>query len=300
MTMWLFRGRKLTLKNNYRTWGKWYKDNSALLKHATKYFVASVKTPKYDVALGKYPFLLHQEWAHTEQRYYTEELMAHVRKHLKDFENFRALRQTYLVPTKVYVRLDGDIEILLSKVITVEKPLYERDRLLQIFKACPPGSYGYYAYRGLGPVKFFVGSFAAAKIDQFFASLAQFLKQPFGESVDDIMTFAETSYWNSRKEHSKDDFVNWVAGQVIGQKGRSNTVWLASKVSEWVEGQRHTSLPGGQELTEKDWNEVASVLKEMTEQIDVDIADGIGKRMGELYDEIVAKKQKTSSMDDLD
>lgn len=299
MTMWLFRGRKLTLKNNYRTWGKWFKDNSALAKHATKYFVQSVKTPRYDQALGKYPILLHKEWAHTEQRYYTEDLMAHVRKHLKGFENFHALRQTYLVPTKIMFRLDGEMEILLSKVVTVEKPLYERDRLLQLFKACPPGSYGYYAYRGLRPVKFFVGSFAAAKIDQFFASFAQFLKQPFGKSVDDIMSYAETYYWNTRQEHSKEDFVNWVAGQVIGQEGRSNTVWLASKVYEWVEGQRHTPLPGGQELTEKDWDEVANVLRDMTARYDSEAADGLGVRMGELYDEIVAKKQ-TSSMDQLD
>jgi hypothetical protein len=210
--------------------------------------------------------------------------MEHVRKHIPEFD-FRATYYTILQDR--WNPMYGQLDFSAAAVITeVEGELYERDRLMQLFEQCPEGSYGYYAARGLRPVKLVVQSFAAAQIDQFFASCTELLVQPFGPRSDNIMSALETYYWNTRK-----DFIDYTAGQLLGQRGRSNAVWLAAKVSEFVEGQRHTKLPDGKELTEEQWNEITATLLKLAPQINIDALDGLVKSLSDTYDRMAEENR---------
>jgi len=284
MKKWFEIPNKVVLSNPYRPWGQWYKDNKVLSIAAWQYYVKSRKNPSYESVMKKYAVFYTKRKDFATITYYNPKLMTHMRKHLVEFPNFRTDFYTFFLAK--WNPIYGDIDLSGIEIVHVERVLYERDRLLQVFQLCPEGSYGWYAYRGLRPVKFFVQSFAAAQIDQFFAACIMFLKQPFGPSVDNIMTAMETWYWNSRE-----DFVDWAAGQLLGQRGRSNTVWLAAQVSSWLATQRTTSLPSGEELTQEQWNEIGELLIDVSSRMNNDVLDKLRGELSDLYDTMVVKNQ---------
>lgn len=292
MKNWFSIPHPIKLKKPYRTWGEAFKQTKWLAKEAYNYYKKDRELTKYNRVVQKHGILLSNFTRITDKPFYNPKLMAHVKKYITGFEGFQVEGRSYFVAgwNPIY----GDTDWSGGVVVTIEKEPYERDRLLQLFKACQPGSYGYYAYRGLSPVKYFVQSFAAAEIDKFFASNAQFIAQPFGPFVDNIMTTLESAYWNARPKNEVRDYI---AGQVIGQKQRSDAVRLASVVSRWLETVRHTPLPDGRELTEDQWNEIGQILGAMVAQVDDDSLQGLVWYLNDIYDQMVEKnKEKAKSI----
>jgi hypothetical protein len=281
MKRWISIPNPVTLKNPYRTWGQSFLTNIRLARYGYQYYVASRRRTNYERIIASNSLLLSTRFGPSTNPYYDPELMAHLRKYL-NFQGFKTRFDTYLVGhwNPIY----GELDFTAGTVVVIEQTLYERDRLLQVFRACPEGSYGYYAYYGLSPIKLLVQSFAAAEIDKFFASLAQFIREPFGADIDNMMTALETMYWISRE-----NWVDYAAGQIIGQEGRSAPVAAASRVLTWVEGQRS----GSSALTSDQWNEIRDVLNVIVKQVDGDVAKArfddkivtqIKKKLGEMYD----------------
>ncbi len=280
-------GKQIVIPSTYRSWGQAYKDNLYLSKKGAGYFANYIKTPKFDSVYTKYAVLLskHQDFA--SKKYYNDILMSKVRTNIPNFTNFSTNYYTYLVPRWNIIYDQWDYEG--ASVVVLEEELDKRDRLLQIFESCPEGSYGYYAYRGLRPVKLMVQSFAAAEIDQFFASCSELLAQPFSVDVDNVMSALETIYWNTM---TRKEYVDWAAGQLIGQGGRSKVVSLAARISGWVEGRRYTKLSGGKELTQEQWEEIKEKLISLTAQISEDTIADFQKWLGEKYDEYQLKNKE--------
>jgi hypothetical protein len=291
MKNWFSIPNKIVLSKPYRSWGQSFKDNAFLAKIAYQYFRKDRELTAYERAVQKYGILLSKHAVLVQKPFYDEKLMEHVKKHIKGFRGFQTEGRTYFVTgwNPIY----GEEEWTGGVIVTMEKELYQRDRLLQLFKSCDPGSYGYYAYRGLSPVKFFVQSFASAQIDQFFASNAQFIAQPFGPFVDNIMTTLETAYWNTRP---RSEVTDYIAGQVIGQKQRSDAVRLASVVSRFLEGIRYSPLPDGRELTEAQWNEIGQILRALVAQVDEDSLQGIVWYINDIYDKMVQKNKEQAKL----
>lgn len=278
-------GERVFIPNAFRSWGNAFKDNIFLTKKSTDYAKLWVKTPKFDQALIKNAVYVRRYKDFSTKKYYNQKLMSHMRTSIPRFNNFSTNYYVYLTP--LWNSIYGDWDYEGASVVVVEEELYERDRLLQIFRSCPEGSYGYYAYRGLRPVKLVVQSFAAAEIDKFFASFSELLAQPMSENVDNVMSALETMYWNSRQE-----YVDWAAGQLIGQKGRSKTVSLAAEVSGWIEGERYTPLEGGRELTGEQWKEIRNKLISLTGVINDDTIDAFREWLGTKYDEFTQKNKE--------
>jgi hypothetical protein len=237
--------------------------------------------------------LISKESELTTIPYYSEKLMAHVRRNIPGFAGFKADFYTYFVPAwnPIYGDVDWSGDKMVGAIVKVEQVLYQRDRLLQIFHACPQDSYGYYAAQGLGPVKFVVQSFASAEIDKFFASCAQYLSQPFSERINFIMSTLETLYWNSRPA-----FIDWAAGQLLGQYERAAAVRNAALVGlvslfldEWQGS--YTQLAESRELTHEQIDEVVRVLTELAPQIDSGALEVLTTRLGKMYDEAVKKNE---------
>jgi hypothetical protein len=189
-------------------------------------------TPRYQQAAYKYAgsMLLSKTPGLATKPYYQPELTSLLHKHLPNWYGFQTQFYSYLEMN--WSSIFGDWDYSSAKLVhKEEQPLLQRDRLMQIFGACPRGSYGYYAYRGLTPFKALVGSYASAAIDEFFASNIELLRQPFTGLVNDIMSTKETVYWNSQQE-----FTNWLAGQLLGKDGRSNVVRWSARLSTFLEG----------------------------------------------------------------
>jgi hypothetical protein len=182
--------------------------------------------------------------------YYNTELMGLLRKHLPSWENFHTWHYTFAQAQWDSIRSDWDTSSV--TFVELERPLLQRDRLAQIFQACPPGSYGYYAARGLAPFKLAVGSFASAQIDEFFASNVEVLVQPYSALVNDIMSMAETAYWDSQEE-----FTNWLAGKFLRKSGRERGVGWPALAHQFAFG---TPQPGGEPLSESELQKVREIL----------------------------------------
>lgn len=194
--------------------------------------------------------------------YYHPVLMLHLQRHLPGWTGFKA--QYYEYVHQHWNSMYGDWDWSdVGQVVVVEQPLLQRDRLMQIFEACPEGSYGYYAKYGLGPFKGVVGSFAAATIDQFFASQIQFLKQPMSPAINEIMSSMETKYWNSRET-----WLEWIAGKTFTQGMRKLGVSLPSHLLTVWEGQRKPTLPSGEELEEVQLGIALELLREHLPELD--------------------------------
>ena len=278
---WFSIPNPILLSRPYRGWGSAFLTNSYLMKGAVEYYVKQRKRTVYERLIKGDSVLLKSYYAPPSIPYYDPKLMAHLKKYLK-FQDFRVRYDVYLRGrwNHIYAELDFSA----GEIVTIEQEIYQRDRLMQIFKSCPTGSYGWYAYYGLGPVKFLVQSYAAAEIDKFFGSFAHIIAEPFGRSIDNLMTALETMYWNSRTE-----WIDYAAGQVIGQPGRSLGVRLGAKAKGYVEDQ---SKPGT--LTEGEWSDVRSTIIDVMDSIDKDVSLAtkneqiiarIRKILGDIYDQ---------------
>ena len=241
--------RLFQLVSNYRTYGR-------NLWGRLHFRNRQAQQPFFQQRVLQYPpaQLLRIAVEPTTVPYYSPELMTHLRQHLPNWNGFHTEVRTYFFSTWNSIYGDWDLE---GRVVRIERPLLQRDRLEQIFAACPDGSYGYYASRGLAPFKAVVGSFASATIDEFFASQIHWLKQEFGREVNIIMSTMETRYWNSRE-----DLVEWLAGQTFRAWMRRIGVSIPSYVMTIWEGQRKPSLPPGEALEAEQLQEAINLLNE--------------------------------------
>lgn len=232
-------GKMFTLSRNYGQLGRnvW---------REIKFYNPQKQFPWYQQALARYSeaMLIERRIDTATVPYHNQDLMSHLWRHLPNWRGFQTEYRTYAQAQWTPIFQDWDWSTV-KIVVNQEQPLLQRDRLMQIFGACPPGSYGYYAQYGLAPFKAVVGSFASATIDEFFASHVEWLKQPFSEQVNDIMSTLETYYWNDRQ-----DLVNWLAGQTLGKLGRELAVQLPANLMTLWEGKRQPAIPEGEELTE--------------------------------------------------
>lgn len=227
-------------------------------------FSSAPSTPAYHQVLStcSEPRLARVRIDRATVPYYQPELMNHLRTHLPDWGGFTTVFETHVYQTWNTVYGDWDWSEF-GGVVEVEQPLLQRDRLIQIFAACPTGSYGYYAQYGLAPFKAVVGSFAAATIDEFFASQVHFLKQPMSAPMNDIMSSLETKYWDSQQ-----DFTDWLAGKTFTKGMRELGVSVpASLLTVW-EGKRKPALPPGEALEEEQLAEATAVLHEALPGLD--------------------------------
>lgn len=220
------------------------------------------RTERFKEGTKKYAntMLLSKKYELVSKPYYQPELMVKLHTYLPAWPGFQTWHYQYVqgLWNSMYGELDfRDIAVF----ITQEKPLLQRDRLEQIFRACPPGSYGFYAARGLAPFKLAVGSFASAQIDEFFASNIDLLTQPFSKLVNDIMSTKETSYWKSQKE-----FTNWLAGHFLSKGGREKGVAWPAAVHKFAFG---TPEPEGEVLTEEQLAKLKAELEEQLPQLNV-------------------------------
>ncbi len=239
-------------------------------------------TPRFDDTARRLtePQLLsvHVDLATTP--YYNPVLFAHVRRHLPGWAGFRTEFHTVLHSRWNSIYLDWDPPTGEAGSVTVEEaPLGRRDRLMQLFEACPVGSYGYYARDGLAPFKAVVGDLAAATIDEFFAGQAHFLKQPFGPQVNEVMSLLETNYWDSR-----DRFSEWLAGKTFTQGMRKAGVGVAAAVRGLWEG-GHAPTPPGEALDGARLAEVVAAIESRLDDLDARAFEALAT---ELYERAAA------------
>jgi hypothetical protein len=280
----MFPVRMFRFVRNYRRTGRRVWEN-------LHFFNRQRALPRYQAALTRYSeaMLIERRIDVAATPYYNQELMAHVRRHLPNWRGFQTEHRSYVYAewSPIFQEWDWSTAKL---VLNQEQPLLQRDRLMQIFAACPEGSYGYYAQFGLAPFKAVVGSFAAATIDELFASQVHILKQPFSPEINDIMSTIETRYWNSRE-----DLLEHIAGLFLIKSGRERGVrWPAKLMTIW-EGQRKPKLPEGEALEAEQLAEAQSVLTEENLKKMDDAA--MVKFSSDLYDRLVAegkaKKDRT-------
>jgi len=219
-----------------------------------RFYNPEMLTPRYQQAVYRYTgsMLLTRRPGLVSRPYYEPELMALLHRHLPEWRDFQTEYYDYIQAQ--WSSIFGDWDWSTIKIVTnEEQPLLQRDRLMQIFGACPKGSYGYYAKRGLGPVKAVVGSFASAAIDEFFAKHVELLTQPFSELVNVMMSTQETHYWDTRKE-----FTDWLAGQLLGQSDRANVVRWAAELSAFLDDLPNTA---GKDLTAEQLQEIRTDIE---------------------------------------
>jgi hypothetical protein len=278
---------RVVVNQNYKSIGTRFWNFGSVSWAGWKYFVKDRTTPSYLRVVAKHSILLSKKRDFVKIDYYDPQLMSHVKKHLPDFQNFSTNFYTFMVVE--WNPIYGDIDWRgHGKIIVVEEVLYQRDRLLQIFGSCPEGSYGYYAQIALTPFKFAVQSFAAARIDEFFAAVAQLLIQPFGPKINGIMTGLESSYWYSLDQ--KAEFIEWAAGQLLSQDGRALPPWLASQWETFKGTKLRAPFEDGRTLTAKQLEEIEDVVVEMLPIINGDALKGLTKVLSDLYDEKMKKK----------
>jgi hypothetical protein len=217
--------------------------------------------------------------------YYNAQLMAHLRRHLPDWNGFHTEVRTYFHSNWNSIYGDWDLE---GTVVRIERPLLQRDRLMQIFQACPEGSYGYYAARGLAPFKSVVGSLAASTIDEFFASQVHWLKQGFSDAINDIMSTMETDYWESRE-----DLVEWLAGRTFTKWMREVGVAVPAYVLTIWEGKRKPSLPEGEAPEEEQLQAAANLLKENLPKLNRDAVEAYSVQ---LWEEVLRKRKAKEAL----
>lgn len=246
----------------FRTSPRWFRFRQAVLDHTDRQ-------------------LLDVTWRAAESPANSPELLAHVRRHLPGWPGFRTRVYTYVDlewnPIFGELRLPSHGPTIHEEV----EPEGQRDLLAQLFAACPEGSYGYYAQWGLGPFHTLVGSTAAATIHLFFASQAQFLKQPMGDLVNEIMSTLETKYWDSQQ-----DVVDHLAGLFLDKRGRQWGVAGPRRLRTIWEGHRTPDLPQADKLSEQQLQEVADKLNDNLDALDATAAATFAQQ---LYDKAVAE-----------
>lgn len=223
--------------------------------------------------------LLDITWRPVASPVYSLEVMAHLRANLPGWEEFRVPVYTYVDQTwnSIYGDFDTPAD---ARVYEEVGQIGERDRLEQIFAACPAGSYGYYAQWGLAPFKAVVGSTAAATIDEFFAKNVHLLTQPMSPEITEILSTLETKYWNSRT-----DILDYIAGRVLNKRTRAWGVATPAALRRLWEGERTPALPPGEELDTEQAQEIAEALNENLPQLDLEAAQRFAN---ELYEQAVA------------
>ena len=259
-----------------------------------RFFNPQKSLPWYRNALSRYSeaMLIERRIDIATIPYYNEDLMARLRDQLPNWKGFQTEHRSYVRADWNTIYQDWDWSTA-RIILNEEQPLLQRDRLMQIFAACPEGSYGYYAQYGLAPFKAVVGSFASATIDQFFANQAQFLKQPFSPQVNEIMSTLETHYWNSRA-----DLLEHIAGLFLDKGGRQRGVRYPAKIMTVWEGQRKPAITEGEALESEQLAEAQAALTEENLKLLDDAA--IARFTSELYERLVAKgKAKADSQDAL-
>jgi hypothetical protein len=216
--------------------------------------------------------------------YYNPLLMGHVKTYLPEWPGFLTEYRTYLTAQWSTIFFDWDWQTV-TLVADEEQPLLQRDRLMQIFQACPEGSYGYFASKGLGPFKSVVGSFAAATIDEFFASNVQWLSLPYCDDLNVLMSELETYYWDNRQK-----LVEYLAGKTFTKKMRQ---WgVSTRVPRTWDGKSKPMIPGD-EASEPDQMAAARVLLEdATGTMD---AEALEKFSIEVYEKLVSKGKAAGS-----
>jgi hypothetical protein len=280
-------GSRVVVTQNYKTVGTRFWNFSKVSWAGFQYFYRDRTTPSYLRIVAKHSILLSKKRDFTKIDYYDPILMGHVRKHLPKFENFSTNFYTFLLTEWNPIYGDTDWQSI-GKIIVVEEELYQRDRLLQLFGACSPGSYGYYAEIALTPFKFAVQSFAADKIDEFFASVIQLVKQPYGPEINGIMTALESSFWYSLDQ--KEKFIEWAAGQLLSQDGRTIPPWLVVQWETYKSGKLREPTKGGDVLTAQQLREIEDVVIEVLPILNSGALKGLTKVLGDLFDQKMKEK----------
>jgi hypothetical protein len=210
--------------------------------------------------------------------------MAHIQTHLPEWPGFLTEYRTYLTAGWSSIFADWDWQTV-ALIRDEEQPLLQRDRLMQIFQACPVGSYGYFAAKGLGPFKSVVGSFAAATIDEFFASQVQWLSQPCCADLNALMSELETYYWDNRQK-----LVEYLAGKTFSKKMRQ---WgVSTRVPKTWEGKTKPAVPGGEASEGDQMAEARDLMEGATGTMD---AEALEKFSLEVYEKLVAKGKAAGS-----
>jgi hypothetical protein len=174
------------------------------------------------------------------------------------------------------------------KITTIERPLLQRDRLVQLFGAMPKGSYGYYAGKGLKRFEAIVGSMAGARIDQVFAAMTPLIMQPFSQFIENAASDLETTEWDNRKA-----FFEWLAG--LGWWSKAGK-WLRQTVvtkefaAELAAGKANHESPlvPDQKFTEKQAQEFVMALAPAIKILDAEALSALGE---EFYQEAVRKNR---------
>lgn len=226
--------------------------------------------------------LLDISWRPVESPTISPEIMAHLRRNLPGWQGFRAPVYTFIEQS--WNTTYGDLETPADAEVYEEVgQIGQRDRLEQIFAACPPGSYGYYAQWGLAPFKAVFGNLAAATIDEFFAKNVHLLIQPMSAEITDILSGLETKYWDSSK-----DIIDYIAGKVLSKRTRAWAVATPAALRRLWEGERTPTLPAGEELDTAQAQEIADVLNENLPQLDLEAAQRFAE---ELCEQAVAENR---------
>jgi hypothetical protein len=222
--------------------------------------------------------LLDRAWETMPDPAVSPEIMVELQRNLPGWGGFQQEVFTYVQMN--WNDMFGDFDDVVPGAALVREiiPSGPRGRLAQIFAACPPGSYGYYAQYGLAPFRLLVGNTAAADIDTFFAQNIRFLKQPMSNEVRDLMSMLETKYWRSRQ-----DLVDWVAGTVLTENRRRAGVSVPATLTRLVEGYRRTEL-GAEELTTEQLTQIQSTLRQGIDEMTL---EAVQRRASELADQMI-------------
>ncbi|MFI2458128.1 hypothetical protein [Streptomyces sp. NPDC019539] len=221
--------------------------------------------------------LLHVDWVIIDPAT-RPELVERIKRNLPDFVGFKSQVFTYV--ESEWNNIYGDFDPPRPEGTLIKETVSpgQRGRLLQILEACPEGSYGYYAKFALAPFHAIIGNFAAATIDEFFAANVEYLKQPMSPLVSKILALLETKYWNSRE-----DVVEFAAGQILNEHGRELAMDITSKVIQLWEGGRVPDLPDSETLDEQ-LPLIVSQLSAGISEMDYEVSQRIAQ---ELYEKAV-------------
>ncbi|MEU4134529.1 hypothetical protein [Streptomyces wuyuanensis] len=200
------------------------------------------------------------------------DMAQHVRENVVNFVDFRAWT-FYYVEANWNIIYDGYDIPESSLVHTEVVSSGERGRLMQILEACEPGTYGYYMKSILGRVAAVVGNSSAATIDVFFGNRAEYLNQPMGPALNQLLSTQETAYWRSQRDPN-----DYLAGRLLGQKAREILVECVAWLRQAWEGQRVPHLPDGSALSEE---QVADVLNKLDDALNAGIQPGDLNRMSQ-------------------
>lgn len=157
-----------------------------------------------------------------------QDIVDYVSAQLADFSGFHSRIYHFIPSTPNPIFGDSDPmqnEYGQSEVISEVVSAGPRGRLLEILKACPPGSYGSVMLSIFRPVYAVVGNIAAAKIDEFFGANSDLLKRSFEPDLNKLLSTKETEYW--RKQEALYDYV---AGLLLSQRRREILVELVNYI----------------------------------------------------------------------